>query len=361
MTSVGVAVLTRDEERCVARCLDSVTGKGFADVLVVDTGSTDRTTDIVSARDGVRLARVPWPRSFAAVRNHALAALNAEWIVFVDADEWLPPDSVAPLLSLPDGEVLAPRIRDVDHHTVVGDVPRIFRADSGIHYRGPVHEYVVRADGSPVDLVRTDIEFLHDGYNPDVARAKDKRNRNLALLDTAIEAEPDNPRWPCFRIRDAGLEITADHITRLCAVLRDLAGVDAATGDTQNSLDYHRIAVGYACQALVAKNEWDAVLRVCDDLDAVERHTNPDTHYFRSMSAFREGVVTGKDLLASIRIREDDRLVATSRLDPAGRHLDALIGLQLEIRKGQVVAGQYRELCQPWTDGFFERSLLRRA
>lgn len=76
------------------------------------------------------------------------------------------------------------------------------------------------------------------------------------------------------------------------------------------------------------------------------------------MSGF--DVATDRDLLTSIRIRNDDNLMATSRLDRTGRHLDALIGLQLQVCKGRAVADEYRNLCAPWTDGFFERSLLRR-
>src|SRR5438132_11045659 len=109
MPSVGIAILTKDEERCIARCLDSVTGQGFADILVVDTGSTDRTVDIVAGHDGVRLVQVPWAGSFAAVRNHAISTIEAEWVVFVDADEWLPPNCAASLFGLPAGYVFGPR------------------------------------------------------------------------------------------------------------------------------------------------------------------------------------------------------------------------------------------------------------
>lgn len=348
---MGVAILARDEERCIARCLDSVTGQGFADILVVDTGSVDRTVEIVAGYQDVRLLRMPWPGSFAAVRNHAIGALDTDWVVFVDADEWLPPGSAARLLSFPDGEVFAPRIREVDRGTVATGVPRILRVDSGVRYRGPVHEYTVRADGTPVEPVRSDVEFRHDGYTPEVARAKGKRKRNLELLDIAMAEEPDNPRWPCFRVRDAGMEITSAEIMVLCAILHGLLGRDGA-------LDYYRTAVGFACKALIALGEWDSVRQLCDALDEVATG-DPDAHYFRSMYGLQAGDMTKRDLVRSIEIRNDDALVATSALDRSGRHLDALIGLQLELFRSTAEAERYRELCVPWTDGFFERSRLR--
>ncbi len=360
MSSVGIAILTRDEERCVARCLDSVTGRGFADILVVDTGSVDGTTDIVTGYEGVRLVREPWRDSFAVVRNHAIDVIDAEWIVFVDADEWLSPVAAELLRALPAGEVFAPRIREVDRGTVAVGVPRILRVDSEVRYRGPVHEYVVHADGTPVAIVRLDVEFLHDGYNPEVARKKDKRRRNLDLLDRAMAEEPHNPRWPCFRVRDAGLEISRAEILDLCAISHRLVGADGRTGDAQNALDYYRIAVGSACKALLALGDWQSVRRLCDNVDALA-NDDPDAHYFRAMGGVHDGVVTHQDLLHSIRIRNDDALVATSTLDRAGRHLDALIALQLDMCRSAAEARRYRELCAPWTDGFFERSLPRRT
>jgi glycosyltransferase involved in cell wall biosynthesis len=371
--SVGIAILARDEARCIERCLDSVAASGFDEVLVVDTGSTDETLQIVDGyrdRGPVRLAQIPWPGSFAQVRNFAVEIITTDWIVFLDADEWLTTSCSAQLRdcldSLSDIEdvsslVFAPKIRDVDHRTSANDVPRIFRTDSEIRYKGLVHEYVVIAGSveKPVGLVGLDIEFLHDGYNPAVARAKDKRKRNLVLLDAARAADPGDPRWPCFRIRDAGLEITSAEIVELCTALHDMVGGDTGTGDRQCALDYYRIAFGFACQALVAMNDWNVVNHLCDQLDAVERHHNPDAHYFRSMSWVNEGIVTNRDLLGTIRIRNDEDLVATSTIDRAGRHLDALIGLLLARCRSAAEARRYLDLCAPWTDGFFEGSALR--
>jgi hypothetical protein len=339
---------------------------------VVDTGSTDGTLDIVGAYRGrgVQLVQLPWPESFAQVRNAAVETIAAGWVVFLDADEWLTDrsseqlraclDSLSCIEDLP-RIVFAPKIHDVDRDTFVYDVPRIFKADTGIRYKGPVHEYPVvsGATDTPVDLVGLDIEFLHDGYNPAVTSAKDKRTRNLTLLDAARAGDPHDPRWPCFRIRDAGLEITSAQILDLCTTLQGMVGRDISTGDRQSARDYYRIAFGFACYALVAKRDWRAVNRLCDALDSVEQCENPDAHYFRSMSQLNGGIVTNRDLLRTIRMRNDEELVSTSTIDKAGRHLDALIVVLLEKCRGTADALRYLELCAPWTDGFFEGSVLR--
>ncbi len=80
---LAAVVLTRNEERHIGECLDSL---AWADERVVfDDLSTDRTLEIAQARG----ARVLQHRkeNFAAQRDAALEAVEAEWILFVDADE----------------------------------------------------------------------------------------------------------------------------------------------------------------------------------------------------------------------------------------------------------------------------------
>ncbi len=80
---LATVVLTKNEERHVGDCLDSL---AWADERVVfDDFSTDRTVEIAQAR-GARLLRHPL-ENFAAQRNAALALVEARWIFFVDADE----------------------------------------------------------------------------------------------------------------------------------------------------------------------------------------------------------------------------------------------------------------------------------
>lgn len=369
---VSIVILARDEERCIARCLDSVTGRGFDNVLVVDTGSIDNTVGVVVGYGdrGVRLLETSWPGSFAEVRNLAIETVAAGWIVFLDADEWLTERSSAGLRpcldSLADADGLrsltfAPRIRDVVRDTSTDDIPRIFMADSRIRFRGLVHEYPViqGPTDTPVRLVGLDIDFEHDGYLPAVAEVKDKRNRNLTLLDAARAADPGNPRWLFFTVRDAGLDRTSTQIVELCTSLRDLAGGTYGTGDRQSARNYYYLAFGFACRALVALGEWRAVHRLCDDLDSVERRVHPDAHYFRMLFELSHGVVTSQDLLRTIRIRGEDELVSTSPVDQSGKHLDALVVALLTEVRGSAEADRYHELCEPWTDMFFDRSRWR--
>ncbi|QWV97032.1 glycosyltransferase [Geomonas nitrogeniifigens] len=96
--SVSLCMIVKDEARNLAAALESV--RGLADELVVvDTGSGDRTRDIARIF-GARLFDFPWTGSFAEARNFSLTQARGEWILVLDADEVLAPADLAPLADL---------------------------------------------------------------------------------------------------------------------------------------------------------------------------------------------------------------------------------------------------------------------
>ena len=88
MNSLTVVILTQNEEANLPRCLAAIPER-YA-VVIVDSGSTDRTLEIAEKR-GCRIHQNPWP-GFAEQRNFALNQCNIDtsWLLFVDADEIYP-------------------------------------------------------------------------------------------------------------------------------------------------------------------------------------------------------------------------------------------------------------------------------
>ena len=88
MPLLSVAIITCDEERNLARTLASV---AFADeVVVVDSGSTDRTVEIARSF-GARVFIREWP-GFAQQKNFAIQQCSGDWVLSLDADEELSPE-----------------------------------------------------------------------------------------------------------------------------------------------------------------------------------------------------------------------------------------------------------------------------
>lgn len=84
---LSLCVITRDEEKNLARCLDSA---AFADdVVVLDSGSTDGTVEVARAR-GARVFVEPF-RGHVAQKNRAIELARHPWVLSLDADEEISP------------------------------------------------------------------------------------------------------------------------------------------------------------------------------------------------------------------------------------------------------------------------------
>ena len=88
MIKLSAVLIVKNEEANLARCLQSI---AWADeIIVVDTGSTDKTVDIASAR-GAKIFHIDW-KGFGPARQYALERAAGPWILSIDADEEVSPD-----------------------------------------------------------------------------------------------------------------------------------------------------------------------------------------------------------------------------------------------------------------------------
>jgi glycosyltransferase involved in cell wall biosynthesis len=87
--TLSLCMIVKNEEECLARCLGSV--RSLADeMIVVDTGSADRTKDIARVF-GAKVYDFEWTESFAEARNYSLSKASGDWIFALDADEVVSP------------------------------------------------------------------------------------------------------------------------------------------------------------------------------------------------------------------------------------------------------------------------------
>ena len=82
--NLSAVMITKNEEHCIGRCLDSIS---FADeIVVLDSESIDRTVEIARAKGAQVFSSSIWP-GFGPQKNRALELAKGRWILSIDADE----------------------------------------------------------------------------------------------------------------------------------------------------------------------------------------------------------------------------------------------------------------------------------
>jgi glycosyltransferase involved in cell wall biosynthesis len=193
--AISLCMIVKDAERQLPQCFDSVADVA-GEMIVVDTGSTDSTRQIAAAR-GAKVIPFDFTRiDFAGARNCGLASASGQWILVLDADEALHPDSVLLVREIAGrgenaGYYFERLNRQAEPRNEIADyVVRLFPNRPDHRYRGRVHETIdasILAGGGR--LVRTAIRIDHDFARDPEAR----RRRNLlyvAILEEEIAADP---------------------------------------------------------------------------------------------------------------------------------------------------------------------------
>lgn len=98
LLDLSVIILTYNEEIHIARCLDNVAPIASA-IYIIDCYSTDRTLEIAQRYERVHVLQNRWENSYARQFNWALenAKITTEWVLRLDADEYLLPELVSEL------------------------------------------------------------------------------------------------------------------------------------------------------------------------------------------------------------------------------------------------------------------------
>ncbi|MDI6871273.1 MAG: glycosyltransferase [Bacillota bacterium] len=199
--SVSLCVIARDEEDVLASCLASARHL-VQEIIVVDTGSTDRTKE-VAAQAGAKVLDFPWTGDFAAARNRSLDEAQGEWILVLDADELLRPvtrEDFARLLVVPGIEGWFLTVKSFlgkGEEEAEDEVVRLFRNRPEYRFSGAIHEQVagaiVQVNGGGGLARAPELVIEHFGYLDRRRQAKKKHERNVSLLTHALEKQPDDP------------------------------------------------------------------------------------------------------------------------------------------------------------------------
>jgi len=163
--TISVCMIVKNEEKVLARCLDSLKGL-YEELIIVDTGSTD-STKAIAGKYTDKVYDFEWVDDFSKARNFAMSFATMDYIYMADADEVLDYENHRKFVWLK--KCLSPEIEIVEmyycNQLSNGTVynfdrelrPKLYRRLRSFSFIEPVHE-TVRLD--PL-VFESDIEIIH--------------------------------------------------------------------------------------------------------------------------------------------------------------------------------------------------------
>ena len=199
MHPISVCIIAKNEESRIEQCLSSIKPYGF-EIVVVDTGSTDKTKEI-AGRYADKVLDFVWCDDFSAARNFSLREASNNWIFMIDCDETIKEIDVEELNYF--RKHLSDKVGSVSRENLVTengvltlnntDYTERFFNKKLYHYTGLIHEQLTPIKGHEIPALLLHTTLLHTGYDMTEAERQAKYQRNFTLLEKQLEQDPQNP------------------------------------------------------------------------------------------------------------------------------------------------------------------------
>ena len=210
MSTLSLCMIVKDEEYHLGECLEMA--RPFVDeVVVVDTGSTDNTPQIIDRHADVR-GEFEWVDDFAAARNASLELASSDWVLVLDADERIDPAGFSAIRAAMrrdeiDGFILKhfnysdesglerfqtdpdnPFSKGYPWYSVV-PILRLFRRRADIYFVSPIHE-IVDPTIAPERIAALNVPIHHYLHGNPAHPRQDRVLRYLAMMEKELEENP---------------------------------------------------------------------------------------------------------------------------------------------------------------------------
>lgn len=206
---ISACVIVKNEAENIRHWLEDAFVYGD-ELLIVDTGSTDETKQIIeefrqdviaqgrNATDKqIRVLDFAWIDDFSAARNFAIEQAVGDWIVFLDADDsFYYPERVRGMIAMAEEaqvfyDALLITVVDVDADNHDREMhryptPKVFRREKKLIYENKIHE-CLRHQSGKWDLLTIDdwMSIRHTGYSAHIVATKVQRNYTILMQEIA--------------------------------------------------------------------------------------------------------------------------------------------------------------------------------
>ncbi|MFA6170607.1 MAG: glycosyltransferase [Candidatus Margulisiibacteriota bacterium] len=197
---LSICMIVKNEAENLKLTLPALV-KLAAEVIIVDTGSTDATIETAESL-GATVRNFEWINDFAAARNFSLSLAKSPWIMWLDADEYLKEEELAALLkSLNEAPAEHKAYQLILTESPYGQTVRgtsyprvkVFRRGEGIHFERTINEQVVDAKGKLVDGEILPIVIYHWGRFLTAQRMAEKKARYYRMYENHLRDQANDP------------------------------------------------------------------------------------------------------------------------------------------------------------------------
>lgn len=200
MLSLAICMIVKNEECVIGRCLDCA--KEFADeIIIVDTGSTDKTKEIV-AQYTDKIYDFPWINDFSAARNFSFSKATKEYIMWLDADDVIDSTNLQAIKELKNSLDSAMDMVMMKYDVAFDEKgnptfsyyrERIFKRSMNYQWISEIHE-IIPITGN---VIYSSIAVFHKKMNPN------EPQRNLKIFEQMVtEGKQLDPRQNYYYARE---------------------------------------------------------------------------------------------------------------------------------------------------------------
>lgn len=195
-STLDVCMIVKNEEDNLKKTLPNMVA-GCDHVIIVDTGSSDKTKELARSL-GAEVHDFQWIDDFAAARNASLSYSKADWVLWLDADEYIEIDDIRKLRDLAgtaDADIISLQMHDCLYGTKVSQGffyrEKLFRNISGARFIRQINE-TVELPGDPKSIKHDGIKIYHWGAFLPGNRIDVKTEQRTKIYENALLSHPDD-------------------------------------------------------------------------------------------------------------------------------------------------------------------------
>ncbi len=195
---ISACMIVKNEEEMLKQTLPDLINS-VDEVILVDTGSEDNTAEYGRSL-GAKVSSFPWINDFAAARNESIKHAQGEWIIWIDADEYVKPEDMQKLKGIltetrenmfgfPIRECKLGEFSEISSYFRF----KVFRNHRGFHFERPINEQVCDKEGRVVYGENLeDISIYHWGNHLSKEWYQKKKMRNIPILEALLKNNPND-------------------------------------------------------------------------------------------------------------------------------------------------------------------------